>query len=110
MFACKRKGTTDLERDRTYANELNKFHAQFDCDDFGKESENRLSLLSEKIKNRDESESIQVSENEGLRNLRYMNAGKASRPDSVLPSVLKSCANELSKIKAVPDRLEQNTI
>ena len=66
--------------------------------DFRKEREDRFSLLSEKIKNRDESERIQVSENEALRNLRNMKAGKAPGPDSVLPNVLKSCANELSKI------------
>ena len=98
MSGCKSKGTTDLEGDRTYTNDLNKFYAQFDCDDFGKEREDRLSLLSEKIKTRDESERIQVSENEVLRNLRNMKAGKAPGPDSVLLSVLKSCANELSII------------
>ena len=98
MSGCKSKGTTDLEGDRTYANDLNKCYTQFDCNGFGKEREDRLSLLPEKIKNRDESERIQVSENEVLRNLRNMKAGKALGPDSVLPSVLKSCANELSKI------------
>ena len=98
MSGCKSKGTTDLEGDRTYTNDLNKFYARFDCNDFGKEREDRLSLLSEKIKNRDESERIRVSENEVLRNLRNMKAGKTPGPDSVLPSVLKSCANELSKI------------
>ena len=54
--------------------------------------------MSEKIKNGDETERIQVSEKEVLRNLRNMKAGKAPGPDSVLPSVLKSWANELSKI------------
>ena len=58
MSGCKNKGTTDLEGDRTYANDFNKVYAQFDCNDFGKEREDRLSLLSEKIKNRDESERI----------------------------------------------------
>ena len=98
MSGCNNKGTTDLEGDRTYANDLNKFYARFDCNDFGKEKEDRLSLLSKKIKNRDETQRIQVSENEVLRNLMNMKAGKAPGPDYVLPSVLKSCANKLSKI------------
>ena len=54
--------------------------------------------MSDKIKNRHESGRIQVLENEVLRKLRNMKAGKAPGPDSLLPSVLKSCANELSKI------------
>ena len=47
---CKSKGTTDLEGDGTYATDLNKFYARFDCNDFEQEREDRLSLLSEKIK------------------------------------------------------------
>ena len=42
-----------------------------------------------------------------------MKAGKAPGPDSVLPSLLKCCANELSKIlceilNALSKRIEQN--
>ena len=69
MSDSKRKGTTDSERGKTYANDLNKFYARFDCNNFGKEREDRLSLLTGKIKNGDESGRIQVSENELLRNL-----------------------------------------
>ena len=51
MSGCKSKGTINLDGDRTYANDLKKFYARFDCNDFGKEREDRLSLLSEKIRN-----------------------------------------------------------
>ena len=38
MSDSKSKGTTDLKGDRTYANDLNKFYARFDDNDFGTES------------------------------------------------------------------------
>ena len=87
LSGCKGKGTTDLEGDKTYTNDLNKFYARFDCYNFGKESEDRLSRLLEKIKNGDHSERIQLSEEEVLRNGRNMEAGKAPWLDSVYLSV-----------------------
>ena len=97
MSGCERKWTTDLEGDRIYTNDI-KFYALFDCNDLGKEREDRVSLLWEKIKNGDKSERMPVSEKEVLRNLGNIKAGKASGPDSVLPGVLKRCAHELSEI------------
>ena len=82
-----------MEGDRTYVNDL-KFYALFDCNDLGKERVDRVSLLWEKIKNGDKSERIRLSESEVLRNLMNIKAGKSPGPDSVLPSVLKCCANE----------------
>ena len=34
MSGCKRKGTTDLEVDRTYTNDLNKFYTRFDYNEY----------------------------------------------------------------------------
>ena len=69
MAGCERKGATDLEGDRTCANDLNTFYASFDCQNFEKKEKDRIGLLSENInKNGVESERIQLSGNEALQN------------------------------------------
>ena len=37
MGGCKKKGNSNLERDKKYANDLNEFYARFDCHDFDNE-------------------------------------------------------------------------
>ena len=56
MADCRRKGYTAMKGDKSYANDHNKVYARFECHDFQKEGKDRVGILSEKIKNGDESE------------------------------------------------------
>ena len=46
-------------------------------------------------------EPIRVSESEVLKQLRGVKGGKAAGPDHVMPSVLKSCADQLYSVLTV---------
>ncbi|GFS08022.1 Non-LTR (Long terminal repeat) retrotransposon and domain-containing protein [Elysia marginata] len=101
MSGCKRKeacGTAEV--DESYAKELNKFYARFDCYDFEKENGKRLEFLLNMIDGKNMGNKVVLSECEVRKTLRCLNSNKASGPDGVSPSVLKYCADQLGDIQA----------
>ncbi|GFS00713.1 hypothetical protein ElyMa_006405700 [Elysia marginata] len=98
MSGCKAKGSSGVEGDVLYANELNKFYARFDCFDFSKEREDMLCVLKQRMNG--ESRIVELNDKEVCDVLQKIRPGKAAGPDLILPSVLKFCASELCQVFA----------
>ena len=80
------------------ANELNRFYARFDCEDFSdkhREIRNSFSDTEENI------HGLQTDEGEVRRLMKNCNPKKAPGPDGVSPRILKLCADQLSYIFSV---------
>ncbi|GFS04568.1 hypothetical protein ElyMa_004660400, partial [Elysia marginata] len=97
MGGCKgKKGNNCVEGDEGYANDLNKYYARFDHDDFVQEREECKNALFESIlHNR---EIIVINESAVRKAMLALKPNKAAGPDGVKPSVLKKCVMQLSSI------------
>ena len=80
--------------------ELNAFYARFDCHDFNQTRCELMDRLAE-IPVGEQGETLKVTKEEVLRELKRTNAGKAAGPDRMKPGLLKTCAQQLCSILCV---------